>query len=82
MTKIPLNAQHRSASGVAAGDEVDVEIVVDTGPREVALPAELQSALRGEPEAAAFFTSLSTTNQSCSPLGSRAPRRPRPANVG
>ncbi|GLY15201.1 hypothetical protein Kisp01_22160 [Kineosporia sp. NBRC 101677] len=63
VTKIPLNAQHRSASGVAAGDAVDVEIVVDTGPREVALPAELQSALQGEPEAAAFFTSLSTTNQ-------------------
>ena len=33
------------AAGVAAGDEVDVDIVLDDAPREVTLPDDLDAAL-------------------------------------
>ncbi len=48
--------QHREpqAAAVAAGDEVDVDIELDTQPREIALPA----ALEGDPAMVAFFASL------------------------
>jgi hypothetical protein len=41
---IPLAAEHREAAGVAAGDEVDVVIELDSAPREVPLPADLTAA--------------------------------------
>ena len=42
---LPLSAEHRAGSGLAAGDEVDVEIEVDTAPRTVDVPADLGAAL-------------------------------------
>src|SRR4029077_5768224 len=42
---VPLAAENREAAGVAAGDEVTVEIENDTAPREVTLPADLAEAL-------------------------------------
>jgi hypothetical protein len=42
---IPLAAEHREAAGVAAGQEVDVDIELDTAPREVALPDDLSAAM-------------------------------------
>jgi hypothetical protein len=56
---IPLSAENRTASGVAAGDRVEVDVELDTQPRELAVPADLASALAGEPEAKAFFDGLS-----------------------
>lgn len=56
---LPLAAEHREAAGVAAGDEVDVEIVLDTEPREVEVPPDLATALAGEAEGRAFFDALS-----------------------
>jgi hypothetical protein len=50
---IPLAAEHREAAGVAAGQEVDVDIELDTAPREVALPDDLAAAM-DEPARAAF----------------------------
>ena len=44
---IPLAAEHREAAGVAAGEEVDVRIELDTSPREVAVPDDLDAALDG-----------------------------------
>jgi hypothetical protein len=41
---IPLAAEHREAAGVAAGDEVDVVIELDSAPREVPLPTDLTAA--------------------------------------
>jgi hypothetical protein len=41
---IPLAAEHREAAGVAAGDEVDVVIELDSAPREVPLPDDLAAA--------------------------------------
>ena len=42
---VPLAAEHREAAGVAAGQEVDVSVVLDTAPREVALPDDLATAM-------------------------------------
>ncbi len=60
---IPLSAENREASGLAAGDEVDVEITLDTAPREMKAPDDLAEALRAAPEAAAFFESLSFSHK-------------------
>lgn len=42
---VPLAAEHRQAAGVAADDEVDVRIELDTAPREVVLPEDLANAM-------------------------------------
>jgi hypothetical protein len=60
---IPLSAEHRALAGVAGGDEVDVEIELDTEPREVVVPADLAAALAREPAAQRAFDALSYSNQ-------------------
>jgi len=59
---VPLSAEHRAASGVAAGDTVEVTIEVDTLPRVVDLPEDLASALQEAGVRAAFDT-LSNSRQ-------------------
>jgi hypothetical protein len=56
---LPVSAEHRSSAGVAAGDEVDVEIKLDTEPREVTVPPDLADALSRDPDAEQFFDGLS-----------------------
>src|SRR5580698_3003064 len=41
-----VNAENRTAAGATAGDELDVEIALDTAPRSVTVPDDLTSALR------------------------------------
>lgn len=60
---VPLNAENRAAAGVIAGEEVDVEIQLDTTPRVVTLPPDLDAALADEPAARKFFESLSFTHR-------------------
>jgi hypothetical protein len=56
---ISLSAENRAAAGVAAGDQVDVDVELDTQPREVTVPPALAEALARDPEAKAVFDSLS-----------------------
>jgi hypothetical protein len=42
---VPLAAEHRQAAGVAAGEDVDVGIELDTAPREVPVPDDLAAAM-------------------------------------
>ena len=56
---IPVSADVRRQSGVSAGDEVDVEVELDTAPREITVPVDLGERLDAEPEVRAFFESLS-----------------------
>jgi hypothetical protein len=42
---IPLSAENRTAAGVAAGDQVSVDVAHDGTPREVTVPADLARAL-------------------------------------
>lgn len=61
---ISLSAENREKAGVAGGDEVDVDIELDTAPRVVEVPAELEAALNAEPAARATFDQLSNSNKS------------------
>ena len=61
---ISLSAERRAASGLKGGDLIQVELQLDTAPREVTVPDDLAAALAAEPEAKAFFESLSYSNQS------------------
>ena len=58
---VGFSADHRAASGIKGGDAVDVEIELDTEPRTVEVPADLQSALDAEPEARQTFDKLSNS---------------------
>jgi Bacteriocin-protection, YdeI or OmpD-Associated/Domain of unknown function (DUF1905) len=60
---IPLSAEHRGGAGLAAGDEVEVEIEVDDEPRVVDLPADLATALDQNPAARRAFDALSYSHQ-------------------
>jgi hypothetical protein len=56
---IPLSAENRTAAGVAAGNEVEVEIALDTAAREVSLPADFAAALEHDAAAKRTFDGLS-----------------------
>jgi len=60
---VPLSAENRTAAGVAAGDQVDVEVEPDTAPRVVEVPADLAEALAGDDAARATFDGLSFTHR-------------------
>jgi len=61
---VGVNADNRAGAGVAGGDEVDVDIELDTAPREVSVPADLAAALDAEPAARRTFDGLSYSNKS------------------
>jgi Bacteriocin-protection, YdeI or OmpD-Associated/Domain of unknown function (DUF1905) len=56
---IGVSADNRAKAGVAAGDELDVHLELDTEPRQVAVPKDLAKALAAEPNAKQFFERLS-----------------------
>lgn len=60
---VGVNADHRAASGLKAGDDVQVTLALDTAPRELGIPPELAAALDGDPAATAFFDGLSYSNK-------------------
>ena len=56
---VGVSAANREAAGVAAGDELDVRLTLDTAPREVTVPSDFAAALAQNPTAEAFFETLS-----------------------
>jgi hypothetical protein len=60
---LPLAAEHRTAAGVTAGDEIDVDLELDTAPREVDVPADFAAALDADPAARRTFDALSNSNK-------------------
>ena len=58
---IPLAAEHRTAAGVEAEQEVDVGIELDSAPRTVELPDDLAAAL--DDTARATFDALAPSHQ-------------------
>lgn len=56
---VPVSAEIREKAKVKGGDEVDVELSVDTEIREVELPTDFAEALTKNPEAKAKFEALS-----------------------
>jgi hypothetical protein len=61
---VGVSADHRAAAAVNGGDEVDVEIELDSAPREVMVPLDLAAALDAEPTARRTFDALSYSNKS------------------
>ena len=60
---IPISAATRDAAGVAAGDEVEVTVEVDTEPVVIEVPEDLAAALAEHPEARAFFDGLTASQR-------------------
>jgi hypothetical protein len=60
---LPLSAENRQAAGVAAGDEVTVQIELDTEPREIMVPEDFSATLDLNPVARQYFDSLSYSNK-------------------
>ena len=56
-------AEHREAAGLKAGDTIDVDLELDTAPREVDVPADLAAALDAKTGARRAFDALSYSNQ-------------------
>jgi hypothetical protein len=61
--KLPISAENREGAGVAAGDEIEVMLELDTEPREVALPDDFARALDAHPDARRFFQRLSNSQK-------------------
>ena len=53
-----VSAKVREGAGVAGGDTVDVDIELDTEPREVVVPPDLAAALKRDAEAKRVFDGL------------------------
>jgi hypothetical protein len=43
---ISFSAEHRAASGIGGGDDLEVGLTLDRSPREVVVPADLAAALQ------------------------------------
>ena len=60
---IPVSGEVRSNAGIAAGDEVDVQIELDNEPRQITVPPDLKEALEQDLDAKRFFEGLSYSNK-------------------
>ena len=60
---LPLAAEHREAAGVAAGDEVEVDVELDTTSRLVEPPPDLAEALAADDAARATFDDLAPSHR-------------------
>jgi hypothetical protein len=60
---VGVSAENRAGAGVGGGDVVEVDIELDTAPREVTVPPELAAALDAEPAARRTFEGLSPSNK-------------------
>jgi hypothetical protein len=72
---LPFSAERRNESGIAGGDPIDVELTVDTAPRVVEVPADLQAALAASATALGAWAKLSYSHQKAhvtSVLGAKA----------
>ena len=56
---LPVSAEVRDHAGVAAGDEVEVNLELDTAPREAEVPSDFAAALDQDAAAKQAFDKLS-----------------------
>jgi hypothetical protein len=59
-----VSAEHRDGARVAGGEPIEVDLELDSAPREVTVPADLAAALDAEPDARRTFDALSYSNRS------------------
>ena len=60
---VGVSADVRKQAGVAGGDELDVDIELDTEPRVLVVPPDFAAALDADAEARRFFDGLSYSNR-------------------
>ena len=60
---LPVSAQVREGAKIAAGDEVEVDVELDTEAREVSVPDDLTAALEREPDARKAFGRMPYSHQ-------------------
>jgi hypothetical protein len=60
---LPVSAKNRELAGIEVGDEVDVEVELDTEPREVTVPPDFRDALDRDVDARRFFEGLSKSSK-------------------
>ena len=60
---VGVSAQNRAAAGVKGGETHDVELTLDSAPREVELPDDFAAALAADPAARRTFDALSPSNK-------------------
>ncbi len=58
-----VSKERREAGGIAGGDVLEVDIELDTAPRTIEVPPDLAEALTQNPNAKAFWESMSYSNQ-------------------
>jgi len=66
---VGVNAENREKANVAGGQEIDVDIELDTEPREVVVPADFATALRRNAKAQKHFDGLSYSQRKAFALG-------------
>jgi hypothetical protein len=81
---VGVSNEVRASAGVAAGDEVDVDMELDTAPREVAIPAELAKELAADPAARQAFEALSYSRRRVlvDPVANAKTAETRDRNIG
>ena len=60
---IGVSAENRAAAGVSAGDVLEVDLELDSAPRELEVPVDLRAALAADPVVDRAFAALSYSNQ-------------------
>lgn len=60
---IGVAQEHRAPAGVKPGDVIEVDLELDTVPREVDVPADFAAALEAAPDAKRAFEALSYSNK-------------------
>ncbi|HWD80594.1 MAG TPA: YdeI/OmpD-associated family protein [Kribbella sp.] len=58
-----VSAERRTAAGITPGDVLELDVVLDTAPRELEVPEPLAAALAADPDASAFWETLSYSNR-------------------
>jgi hypothetical protein len=73
---LPVAAEHRTAAGVEAGQEIAVDVDLDEAPRDVLPPDDFAAALDAEPAARTTFDGLSNSNKKWHVLNIEGARTP------
>ncbi len=60
---VGVAAEHREKSGVKGGDKIEVELALDTAPREITVPEDVAAALAKDKVARTAFDKLSYSHK-------------------
>jgi len=73
---VALSVKNRAAAGVEGGEEIEVDLTLDTEPRQVAVPEDFAAALDAEPKARTFFDGLPASQRGWFVLGIEEAKKP------